>query len=59
MAHNEINNRLAIYIKNIYDDKRPDASNQDNFEGLSMLASEVEDALQHMKKGKAYGLDKW
>lgn len=40
-----------MYIEELYDNTR-DAGVEDNGEEPPILATDVEDALQHMKKGK-------
>lgn len=55
MLQNCIINRLTGYVFKLYDNMKVDAIYQDNVDDQAILATEVEDALHHMKKGKAPG----
>ena len=57
MGKDHIVHRWSEYIKELYDDNRPEINIQDNGEGPSIFTSEVREALRHMKYGKAPGPD--
>ena len=57
MGKDHIIQRWSEYIKELYDDNRPEISIRENGEGPSILAAEVIEAIRHMKYGKAPGPD--
>ncbi|CAG5114715.1 unnamed protein product, partial [Candidula unifasciata] len=57
MGQSNIINRWTEYIEELYDDNRPDVELQTNNDGPPIMTAKVEDAILHMKKGKAPGPD--